>query len=136
MAVFFVQRPADCFVQGLDGRVCLFGDVAEDGVCEFGLVVAFFAFADVFGGHATFGEIDVAWLGEGEKCVSYGCFRGFWCARLRSRQSKTQNVALSQHVYIPAISITIVSSSSPPVPLSLSTLNTTTTSFLPTRINF
>lgn len=40
VAVFFGQGPADSFVEGLDGRVCLFGDVPEDGVCEFGFDVA------------------------------------------------------------------------------------------------
>jgi len=75
VAVLFVQRPANGFVQGLDGCICLFGDVAEDGVCEFGFVVAFFALANVFGGDTTFGEIDVAWLireEERQSCIQ-GC---------------------------------------------------------------
>lgn len=59
MPVLAVERPGHLLAQVLEPQVVHVGDVAEDGVDGFRLVVALFAFDHVVRGDATFGKVDV-----------------------------------------------------------------------------
>lgn len=112
VAVFLVQRPGNSLVQGLNWCLCLFGDMSHNQMYGLALVVSFFALDHVFGGHTSLRKINVTFLTqESVECV------------IAYRKCKRVAVRGRQH-------------GGYPVPFSLSTRSTTTTSLRPTLMSF
>jgi hypothetical protein len=114
VSILLAQRPNDALVQSLGLDIALLGHLGDNRVHGFSLFVLFFALDDFLGRYSSFGKIDVSCgMGEIQKVE-----------RKVSRVSNDESLDK------------VTQRDDENSPLSGSTLMTTTTSFLPTRINF
>ena len=60
VTILSVQGPSNGFVQVLESNIMLFGNMTQDRMNSFALIVLFFALGYFFGGNTTLGQIDIA----------------------------------------------------------------------------
>jgi hypothetical protein len=59
MTILFIQGPSNSLIKLLESNIMLFGNMAQDRMDGFALVVLLFAFRYFFGGDTTFGQINI-----------------------------------------------------------------------------